>query len=595
MYFSLWFLSLAIFTPPNKFSFAAFVPLQSLLDGVHNCEVNILHDCAADSTVLQFRNLLPTRISMRNLSTPPIDFYTFQKPELVKLLRPLPLYIIRTRELYCKIKIIVGASLLLRRKPFPFQPAFPSKLSEWIYTLSHSLYYTYLRFNKISYKLLGAKYVTSIIVTDLGKTQFYKSLIGPRLFYIPQLKYVDDIVTVFSLGSKGGFEICLQLQGNPPNLSKNRRCKVCQGAILEDISKLRIPPKHWLILQGGPGSQRVNVIPPKSNPFDRKRNESIEVQLAQYIYMKTNASIFTCKDDARCEKFLIPYFPAIYRQRLTIADVPGVDPVTTGYSGYQFLTCHTQSIFTIEFYIKPFQPEIWLGLFLCLGLLAARTINEAEWREFGMGLFNERLHVWNNLTNYHPIRNKMPHISNNCFRLLSRIDVEISTPEYEFLHFMAHIGHNGHALYYDRWADITSSDMPNLFLLFHLTNLKFAYTPEHASSSDDGIENLDILDTMVESDVTNCGRTVLIAKSNMINAEYDYMSRAHPDIIFYKGKQILESNQEGWVFTRAGSSKVPRYYRFLLEAGVYAKLEDEITARKSYGHSYGLMDTVKDL
>lgn len=456
--------------------------------------------------------------------------------------------------------------------------------------------------------------------------------------------------------------------------------------ILEEITKLRLPPKDWQIPYGEVNSQRLNLIPTQSDPFDRARNESIEVQLAQYVYQKTNATIFTCKD-LPCERFLINYFPGISRKILTVGDVHFYDPVvTTGYSGYQFLTCHTQSIFTLEFYIKPFQPEIWLGLFLCLGLLTfimtvwmpfkfekeqetrrgtfspwiyllasifeesasvpsiieiqyffrivlgfwslvsvvltngyngimiedfvapvkhqppqqftdlicgteyyewisvlksyqAGTLNTAKWNEFRMGFFDKRVKFWSNRTNSLPMRNDMPKISNDCFRLLSRIDMDLVTPEYEFLHFVTQIWFLGQ-VYDDRWADISSSDVSNLLLLLHLANFKFAYTPQHGNISRYGAENLNVLDAMVEADVINCGRTVLISKSNMINAEYDYLSGRYPATTFYKGKQILEANQQGWLFFHAGSSKVPLYYKFILEAGVYAKLDEEIRARK---------------
>lgn len=494
--------------------------------------------------------------------------------------------------------------------------------------------------------------------------------------------YLDDIAFVFKLRNGAGCKLCLLIEGKSP-LAKNTLCKVVSWDILmlDEIANLRTPPTHWQIPIIGL-VYRLNVVPLQSNPFDRRRNESIELQVAQYVFKKSNATMYACKKrDPICAKSVY-YWPLVLRKtKLDRTDIDYTTRITTGISGYKFLTCYTQSNFSLEFYTKPFQPEMWVGLFLCVGLVIlvmtvwmhfkimkeqisatfspwiylvssifeesvpvpnkiekayffriilgswslvtvvltncyngimmedfvspvrqyapekftdlvcgaeyegwmralnsykVGTMKDSEWKKIGNAIRKDRLGGWDKIKNSDQIRNDVSKISGDCFRLLSRIEVDSHQPEYEFLSFIREIVLDRNNNYENIWSDKVSSDLQEILVLLHLENPKFAYVPESLSIS----ENLTFLDSLVETEVVNCGKTVLISKSNMVQAEYEYLRRKYPNKNFYKGNQILEANQEGWVFRRAGSLKVPLYYKFLVEAGVFLRLQEEITARK---------------
>lgn len=108
-----------------RFSSSVFLPLQTLLIGVNNCEINILHD-GVDSKILRFRNFLPSRIFKLVSRNHAWHDLIFKNIEFNKLPHPLPLPIIRTREFYCKIKILIGTDLLNRKGRRT------TKLAEWM-------------------------------------------------------------------------------------------------------------------------------------------------------------------------------------------------------------------------------------------------------------------------------------------------------------------------------------------------------------------------------------------------------------------------------------------------------------------------------
>lgn len=72
----------------------------------------------------------------------------------------------------------------------------------------------------------------------------------------------------------------------------------------------------------------------------------------------------------------------------------------------------------------------------------------------------------------------------------------------------------------------------------------------------------------IELEVIECGKTVFIANSDDVEAEYNFLSKNYPWRTFYKGKQVLLESFYGVVFHSAGNSRLPFYYKRLVETGI---------------------------
>lgn len=71
----------------------------------------------------------------------------------------------------------------------------------------------------------------------------------------------------------------------------------------------------------------------------------------------------------------------------------------------------------------------------------------------------------------------------------------------------------------------------------------------------------------------DCGRTVFIARSDQIQAEYRFLDKHYYTKHFYVGDQILLDVPFGWSFFEIKFSKVPKYFKDVFETGIYGKLK----------------------
>lgn len=85
----------------------------------------------------------------------------------------------------------------------------------------------------------------------------------------------------------------------------------------------------------------------------------------------------------------------------------------------------------------------------------------------------------------------------------------------------------------------------------------------------------------IELEVVYCEKTVFIASSDTFEAEYIFLSQNYPWHKFYKGKEMLRESSYGVAFRSAGNSKVPLYYKFLLETGIVGRIQQELISRLS--------------
>ncbi|OXA41964.1 hypothetical protein Fcan01_23045 [Folsomia candida] len=97
-------------------------------------------------------------------------------------------------------------------------------------------------------------------------------------------------------------------------------------------------------------------------------------------------------------------------------------------------------------------------------------------------------------------------------------------------------------------------------------------THHHSSYSD--------FQKLVESEIISCGKSAFIARSENLAAEFEFLSKNYLWIKFTKGIQVREPDAFGLLFDGEFASRVPRYYKILVESGIYNRIKEEMRVRK---------------
>ncbi|OXA41749.1 hypothetical protein Fcan01_23351 [Folsomia candida] len=87
------------------------------------------------------------------------------------------------------------------------------------------------------------------------------------------------------------------------------------------------------------------------------------------------------------------------------------------------------------------------------------------------------------------------------------------------------------------------------------------------------------VESAIEKESTECGRSVFVGSADEIGEEVTYLKRHYPRVNFYKGKDDLMSRLRGWVFQNEGTSPLPRVFTTYLESGCYSKLMEHSILR----------------
>jgi hypothetical protein len=89
------------------------------------------------------------------------------------------------------------------------------------------------------------------------------------------------------------------------------------------------------------------------------------------------------------------------------------------------------------------------------------------------------------------------------------------------------------------------------------------------------------INTANQLEITNCPKkSAYIATPQKIEMELDFLSRNYKNKKFYVGKDLLDEIFEGLAFTMVRNTKIPLYYRILIESGIYGRLMVEKAAVK---------------
>lgn len=86
----------------------------------------------------------------------------------------------------------------------------------------------------------------------------------------------------------------------------------------------------------------------------------------------------------------------------------------------------------------------------------------------------------------------------------------------------------------------------------------------------------------VEKEVAGCGKTAQVLPTKFLQSEIQYLGRSYPAAKLYQGQDILQPAPIGISFKNPGISKIPKYYKFLVEAGIYGRINTEFYERTNF-------------
>jgi len=79
----------------------------------------------------------------------------------------------------------------------------------------------------------------------------------------------------------------------------------------------------------------------------------------------------------------------------------------------------------------------------------------------------------------------------------------------------------------------------------------------------------------IESEITQCKRTVFADTTEEVNREFEYLSKYYPDIEFFKSKETLLRTERIWFFPEATiDTKLVHHVHQMIAAGIYDYLEN---------------------
>ncbi|OXA48383.1 4-coumarate--CoA ligase-like 2 [Folsomia candida] len=362
-------------------------------------------------------------------------------------------------------------------------------------------------------------------------------------------------------------------------------------------------------------------IPQGGSPFDRKKNlTSFQLYLFNEILTKCNKT--DCK--SRGEIDWIYQHPSV---AMTSGDWHNGKQLPVGWIGNQFLTCFTQRFLTFEFYLTPFQPELWtcllvwivlivssLTIFTIYGGCATKSIVSAgtsgyksfsPWFLVLSTIFEKSTPVPRKLqrktfyrlvfgiwavsailfTNSYTggmistLNAPLPEVRmenwNHVIRDCDEAGMGVSAKTINILSWMNSTGISKY------WEDVTSIEglfegilTPEILLL----------NPKHGRELKDLSERnksktTDEIDELIRKEVLKCGKTLWISGSDEVLSEYEYLLRNYPRNRWKKSRDMLTPISSRLMFERLDKSSVPKHFQSLIETGIWRRLEEEKRAR----------------
>ncbi|OXA46088.1 hypothetical protein Fcan01_19315 [Folsomia candida] len=180
---------------------------------------------------------------------------------------------------------------------------------------------------------------------------------------------------------------------------------------------------------------------------------------------------------------------------------------------------------------------------------------------------------------------KNPFASDECFHMLSLTSEYVSG----FAKFPEFLNYLNLALMRGVYAEMQSQIFTNSTLqILSLLDPVHTHHPKGFKYYSNPNQTFIQVRNNLEEELINCGKSVLLKQSDLIEAELQFLTRHYATRKFYKGKETLGSIPYNWYFYQAGISNVPKYFKYLFESGIYRRLRGE-ELRQEYVHREPVM------
>jgi hypothetical protein len=263
------------------------------------------------------------------------------------------LNLFQTRMQFCVINFLfIGNQSLLQSPTHDSQNLFILQADVPI-----SLYLTiavrnYIKFEQEWIAVFEKTY--TILVTKsqtILETAKFKLLVNNK-------EYVENFAVIFPSETtlqdeEPRLEICVVVTTPSLDLSK----MVCQKFSQKNQNVVEIFTDAWIYFPFW-FYDTVNDEEAEIEPFDRFSNKSIDLYLLKEIAQKENISIYF---DAICLGVDCETFPYISYKYLS-SFMWSRSIIFTKWSGLQWLTCYRKKFLSFDFYVSPFQLDLWIVL-----------------------------------------------------------------------------------------------------------------------------------------------------------------------------------------------------------------------------------------
>ncbi|OXA39341.1 hypothetical protein Fcan01_25890 [Folsomia candida] len=195
--------------------------------------------------------------------------------------------------------------------------------------------------------LITFQNVTVIAVADANHLHEALDQIGHDLFQYSVSTYQASFI-------RGKFKLCSLKRWQRPS-AKDMMCVQAIHKPLYKLEQLYVHAECWNILD----SWNKFVTLPK-NPFDHQENLiDTDIYISLDAIRKANISCYFASSIMRIQ------YPMI----VTRSNLWQGKTYPLSFSGDTFITCYAKQFITFEFYLTPFQPNVWIAIGVSLSVL----------------------------------------------------------------------------------------------------------------------------------------------------------------------------------------------------------------------------------
>ncbi|OXA37848.1 hypothetical protein Fcan01_27332 [Folsomia candida] len=291
---------------------------------------------------------------------------------------------------------------------------------------------------------------------------------------------------------------------------------------------------------------------------------------------------------------------------------------------YGFISCHSTPIFSLHFYLQPFNAHVWYAILASTGIIIVATINftkfyanlsnlaplvNFEWLFLCSTLFGGSpwvpgrikenpanfivIYVWIMLVivfttgytglvitalNSSPGEEHLTKFSQLVCPPTNATDMEVMTSNPKLLPSGTSAFNSRNieiADYYkcfsllskmqSEWGNYAKRPLSYRFTKILLSE-QMLTTPSHAIVSNQFLEKA------VEDELVKCGKSVYVGSETDIAANYNYFQKRFPAIDFYLGVEKLFPDSFGWVLQTPRGTKAAKKMGQLVENGILEML-----------------------